>query len=80
MGRLLYKAALQLRFVSPFFDVRFADCQHMTSCKKNIGGLLSTAPEGLQDLGKVDFIHLDGSRPAYWAAGIGDVLKNAADL
>ena len=48
--------------------------------KKNIGGLLSLAPEDLRDLGKVDFIHLDGSRPAYWEAGIGDVLKNAADL
>ena len=46
--------------------------------KKNIGGLLSTAPEDLQDLGKVDFIHLDGSRPAYWACLL--YISDAADL
>ena len=49
--------------------------------KENIGQLLSLAPPDLQDLGaKADFIHLDGSRPSYWAAGIDDVIRNMVDL
>ena len=49
--------------------------------KENIGQLLSLAPPDLQDLGaKADFIHLDGSRPSYWAAGIDDVVRNMVDL
>ena len=49
--------------------------------KENIGQLLSLAPPDLQDLGaKADFIHLDGSRPSYWAAGIDDVVGNMVDL
>ena len=49
--------------------------------KENIGQLLSLAPSDLQDLGaKVDFIHLDGSRPAYWTAGIDEVIRNMNDL
>ena len=49
--------------------------------KENIGQLLSLAPPDLQDLGaKVDFIHLDGSRPAYWTAGIDEVIRNMNDL
>ena len=49
--------------------------------KARIGELLSLAPSDLQDLGsKADFIHLDGSRPSYWAAGIDDVIKNVNDL
>ena len=44
--------------------------------KENIGQLLSLAPPDLQDLGaKVDFIHLDGSRPAYWTAGIEELIR-----
>ena len=49
--------------------------------KENIGQLLSLAPPDLQDLGaKADFIHLDGSRPSYWTAGIDDVIRNMVDL
>ena len=49
--------------------------------KESIGQLLSLAPPDLQDLGaKVDFIHLDGSRPAYWKAGIDEVIRNMNDL
>ena len=49
--------------------------------KENIGQLLSLAPPDLQDLGaKADFIHLDGSRPAYWTAGIDEVIRNMNDL
>ena len=49
--------------------------------KENIGQLLSLAPPNLQDLGaKADFIHLDGSRPSFWTAGIDDVVRNMVDL
>ena len=49
--------------------------------KERIGELLSLAPEDLKDLGaKVDFIHLDGSRPAYWTAGMDEVVRNMEDL
>ncbi len=37
--------------------------------KSRIGEFLVQAPEDLKDLGAVDFIHLDRSRPAYWKAG-----------
>eukprot|EP01045_Picozoa_sp_COSAG04_P007421 COSAG04_NODE_388_length_15249_cov_7.616502_4_plen_3423_part_00 len=48
--------------------------------KKHIGDLLKLAPEDLKDLGSVDFIHLDRSRPSFWKAGIDDILSNVADL
>eukprot|EP01045_Picozoa_sp_COSAG04_P055687 COSAG04_NODE_25582_length_305_cov_1.485437_1_plen_59_part_00 len=42
--------------------------------------MLALAPEDLKDLGTVDFIHLDRSRPSYWQAGIDDILCSVADL
>jgi hypothetical protein len=48
--------------------------------KTRIGEFLSQAPSDLQDLGSVDFIHLDGSRPRYWKAGIEEVMRNIRDI
>ena len=45
--------------------------------KQRIGELLGFAPPDLKDLGATtDFIHLDRSRPEFWEAGIGVVLRN----
>lgn len=42
--------------------------------KQKIGQFIHQAPSDLKDLGKVDFIHLDRSRPAYWEVGIKEVM------
>ena len=44
--------------------------------KTRIGEFLGEAPPDLRtQLGQVDFIHLDRSRPAHWGTGIAAVLK-----
>ena len=48
--------------------------------KKRIGEFIGQAPEDLKDLGGVDFIHLDRSRPAYWQVGVDEVIKGADAL
>ena len=48
--------------------------------KKRIGEFIGQAPEDLKDLGGVDFIHLDRSRPAYWQVGVDEVMKGADAL
>ena len=48
--------------------------------KKRIGEFIGQAPEDLRDLGGVDFIHLDRSRPAYWQVGVDEVIKGADAL
>ena len=49
--------------------------------KGNIGKFLGYAPDDLKDLGQlVDFVHLDQSRPAYWKAGIEEVLRCSQNL
>ena len=46
--------------------------------KRRIGELLALAPADIQsyNLGHVDIIHLDDSRPSAWNAGVGDVIEN----
>jgi large subunit ribosomal protein L40e len=48
--------------------------------KTRIGEFIAQAPADLKDLASVDFIDLHRSRPAYWAASVGEVLKNVDDL
>jgi hypothetical protein len=44
--------------------------------KTRIGEFLGLAPADLQYLGSTaDFIHMDDSRPAFWEAGISEILR-----
>jgi len=44
--------------------------------KKNIGSFIQQANnKGIYNLGDTDIIHLDRSRPAYWEAGVNELLE-----
>lgn len=44
--------------------------------KSRIGEFLYQAPPDLRDLGTIDFIHLDSSRPRYWEVGMDEVIDS----